>query len=122
MSQDLTFEEMFAMQEKLNERHKHDWDPLEPEIGRNQILWMVEEVGEVIAIIKKKGPENIIGDPTVRAAFLEEVCDVLMYLNDTLICYGVKPEEIAQAYRMKHERNMKRDFDGDNQRFLSGKE
>ena len=44
----------------------------------------------------------------VREHFIEEVCDVMMYLNDVLLCYDVSPEEIERIYKEKHRRNMDR--------------
>ena len=72
------------------------------------LLWMIIEAGEMADIIKKKGDEAILHDAEARSHFVEETCDVLMYLNDVLLCYGITPEEIAAAYRAKFERNMTR--------------
>ncbi|MDO4459379.1 MAG: DUF550 domain-containing protein [Clostridia bacterium] len=104
------FSEMREMQLKLQELHKGDWAELDPEQARNQLLYMVEEVGEVIAIAKKKGDDAIMNDPAVRANFITEFSDVLMYLNDVLICYDISPEEISIAFRKKHAKNMKRNW------------
>ncbi len=79
-------------------------------MGRHFILWMIEEIGESIAIIKKKGDAAIIEDESVRKAFCEEMSDVLMYFNDTLLRYGITPKEISEAYIAKHERNMGRNY------------
>ena len=49
-----------------------------------------------------------MSDPEVRAHFIEEMCDVLMYYNDVLICYDISPEELEKAYFEKHEFNMNR--------------
>ena len=49
-------------------------------------------------------------DPAVRSAFLTEMADVLMYYTDVLLRYHVSPEEIAEAYRKKHAKNMGRNF------------
>lgn len=78
--------------------------------GRNFILWMMEEMGECIAIIKKKGDSAIMREASVREAFVEEMSDVLMYYFDTLLRYGVTPEEISNAYVAKHNKNMGRDY------------
>lgn len=102
---------MMQMQTALWEKHRDIWSPMEPEYGKNFILWMVEEVGEVIAIIKKKGSEDIMQDPAVRSHFVEELSDVLMYYFDTLLRYGVTPQEISEAYCAKHSRNMGRDYE-----------
>ena len=52
---------------------------MEPEYGKDFILYMIEEIGECIAILKKKGSAAIMEDPAVREAFLSEMADVLMY-------------------------------------------
>ncbi len=107
---------MMQMQTALWEKHRDSWSPMEPAYGKNFILWMMEEVGEVIAIIKKKGSEDIMQDPAVRSHFVEELCDVLMYYFDTLLRYGVTPQEISEAYCAKHSRNMGRDYEKEYQK------
>ena len=107
---DMKVSDMMRMQMELWELHKDSWSPMSPEYGRNFILWMMEEIGESIAILKKKGDAAIMEDPAVRAAFVEEMSDVLMYYTDTLLRYGVSPEELSNAYIAKHEKNMGRNF------------
>lgn len=107
---DLKISDMMSMQKELFELHKDTWPPMEAEYGRNFILWMIEEIGESIAIIKKKGDTAIMEDESVRKAFCEEMSDVLMYFNDTLLRYGITPEEISEAYIAKHNRNMGRNY------------
>ncbi len=82
---------------------------MEPAYGKDSLLYMMEEVGEVIAVIKKRGGA-ISQNSDVRAVFLEEMADVLMYYADVLLRYQVTPEEFAEAYLKKHYRNMGRDF------------
>ena len=48
--------------------------------------------------------------PAVQSHFTEEMADVLMYYTEILICHGITPEEISEAYRTKHRRNMDRDY------------
>lgn len=110
---DLTINEMMTMQKDLYALHAGKWSPMEPEYGPDFLLYMMEEVGEVIAVWKKKGNAAIMEDPTVRSAFLEEMADVLMYYNDVLLRYHVSAEEISQAYQKKHDRNMGRDYAGE---------
>lgn len=110
---DLKISEMLSMQKELFEPHKDKWSPMEPEAGRNFLLFMVEEMGEAIAIIKKKGDRAIMDDENVRSAFCEEMADVLMYYNDTLLRYGITADEISGAYIKKHEKNMGRDYAGE---------
>ena len=52
---DIKISDMMRMQMNLWEQHKDTWSPMEAKFGRNFILWMMEEMGECIAIIKKKG-------------------------------------------------------------------
>lgn len=106
----LSISDLMTMQKALFQLHETEWPPMEPEHGRNMLLYMIEEVGEVIAIMKKKGDKAIVDDPTVREAFLEEMADVLMYYTDTLLRYHVTPEEISEAYAKKHSRNMGRNY------------
>jgi len=68
-------------------------------------------VGEVIAVLKKKGHEAILEDPAVRQAFLSEMADVLMYYHDVLLRFHVTPEEISLAYADKHGYDMQRDYE-----------
>ena len=51
---DLRISELMQMQQALHHLHETEWSPLEPEHGRNTILYMIEEIGEVIAILKKR--------------------------------------------------------------------
>lgn len=53
--QTFNLDEMLEMQKALQEKYKDKWEPLSPELGKNQLLWMISEIGEVIDIIKKHG-------------------------------------------------------------------
>ena len=105
---DLSIAQMMTMQQKLYARHVGQWSPPEPEYGKEFMLYLVEELGETIGILKKKGAKAIVDDPLTRQAFLEEMADVLMYYNDVMLCYGITADELKQAYTEKFERNMKR--------------
>lgn len=107
---DLSISDMMQYQKELHKLHEHEWFPLEPEHGRNYILFMIEEIGEAIAILKKKGDRAVLEDAAVRDAFLEEMADVLMYYHDTLLRYHITPEEISEAFVRKHNTNMGRDY------------
>lgn len=108
---DLKISEMMKMQYALWEKNKDKWSPLEPKYARNSMLWIVEELGEAIAIIKKKGDEEIMNNPEVRKHYVEELSDVLMYFNDMLVSYGITADEISTAYIDKHNKNMNRDYE-----------
>ena len=107
---DLSLSQMLEMQRALFEPHKDKWSPMEPEYGKDFILFMMEEIGETIAILKKKGCDAVVSDPEVRAAFLEEMSDVLMYYNDILLRFHVTAEELSEAYVRKHAHNMGRNY------------
>ena len=107
---DIKISEMMKMQKELWEENTENWSPMEAKYGRNFLLWMIEEMGEVISIIKKKGDNEIMTDKEVRKAFVEEMSDILMYYNDTLLRYGITANEISTAYLQKHNKNMKRNY------------
>jgi NTP pyrophosphatase (non-canonical NTP hydrolase) len=107
---DLKISEIIEMQKELQEKYKGKWTTLSPESGRNSLLWMMEEVGEVISIIKKRGDMAIMEDQSLRADFIEEMVDIMMYYQDMLISYDISPEEWSEAFIKKHNKNMNRDF------------
>ena len=100
--------EMQEMQKTLQDKYKHKWEPICPEIGQNKLLWMIGEIGEVIDIVKKNGGLKAATDEELRKDLIEEMADVLMYYNDVMLCYGITADELKQAYTEKFEKNMKR--------------
>lgn len=104
----LDFEKMQEIQKELQEKYKDKWGGLSAYKGKEQLLWMMIEAGEVADIIKKDGEDKIINDKDVRVHFIEELCDVLMYLNDVMLCFDISPKELEEIYLRKHENNMKR--------------
>lgn len=105
---DFGFGTMQKIQKELQEKYKSKWSPLIPEKGRDQLLWMMIEAGEIADVIKKQGDERIMNDRKVRRHFIEEMCDTLMYFNDIMLCYHIAPEELQEIYLEKHNRNMNR--------------
>ena len=105
---DFGISEMLKMQEALQEKYKDQWGGIYAERGKDQLLWMIGEVGEVIDIVKKNGGENASRDPVLRARLVEEMADVLMFYNDVLLCYGITAEELKESYTRKFQRNMNR--------------
>lgn len=104
----MDMKDMREMQQRLQARYAGWWEPVDPEHGRNKLLWMLAELGEVVQVVKRHPAEEIARPGAVRRDFVEEMADVLMYFNDVLLCYGIAPEEFEAVYREKHERNMKR--------------
>ena len=84
------------------------WETVCPETGKNKLLWMICEVGEVIDIIKKNGDIKTLEDSDLRSHLVEEMADVLMYYNDVLLSYGISEEELREAYITKFKKNMQR--------------
>lgn len=105
---DFKISEMQQMQKALQDKYKHKWEPICPETGRNKLLWMIGEIGEVIDIVKQHGGEKAAADTELRKDLIEEMADVLMYYNDVMLCYGITADELKQAYTEKFEKNMKR--------------
>jgi len=106
--EEFTINEMKEMQRILQDKYKDIWEGISPETGKNKLLWMVGEIGEVIDIVKKHGGEKANQDPELRKALVEELADVLMYYNDILLCYDISSEELKTVYTEKFRKNMTR--------------
>ncbi len=117
---DIAISQILQAQKDLYELHKHEWHPRTPENGKNHILYMVEEIGEGIAILKKKGSDAVVQEPAVRAAFLEEMVDVMMNFSSVLLCYGITAEEFSEAFCKKQTKNMGRDYAGEYKELYHG--
>lgn len=100
--------EMQQLQKTLQARYAGWWEPVDPEHGKNKILWLLAELGEAIQVVKRRPAEELAAPGKTRDDFVEELADVLMYFNDVLLCYGISPEEFEAVYRAKHARNMTR--------------
>ncbi|SDB69672.1 MazG nucleotide pyrophosphohydrolase domain-containing protein [Butyrivibrio sp. INlla16] len=74
---DFGINEMLDMQRTLQEKYKDKWETISPEIGKNKLLWMIGEIGEVIDIIKKYGAQASDIDNPQRDHLIEEMADVL---------------------------------------------
>lgn len=107
---DLRVSEMLDMQRELQELHRGDWGGVYPKKARDQLLWGIGEIGEVIDVIKKRGDDEIMNNPETRAHFVEELSDVWMYLCDVMLCYGISAGEYSELHARKHARNMKRNY------------
>lgn len=105
---DFGVNEMQKMQKELQEKYKDKWESIDAETGKNKLLWMIGESGEVIDIVKKNGGNKASTDELLKKNLIEEMADVLMYYNDVMLCYGITTDELKQAYISKFERNMKR--------------
>ena len=105
---DFSIYEMQEMQKSLQNKYKNKWESICPETGKNKLLWMIGEIGEVIDIIKKNGEQEAITNVNLRKDLIEEMADVLMFYNDVMLCYGITEDELKEAYTKKFEKNMKR--------------
>lgn len=108
---DLKISEMLKLSHDLWEKHSDTWSPMKPEFAKSFILYMIEEIGESIAIIKKKGEAEIMDKPEVREHFVEEMGDVLMYFMDVLNRFNISAEEFSRIYMRKFLKNMDRDYE-----------
>ncbi len=107
---DFGINEMTEMQKILQDKYqkKFKWEKLTPEAGKNKLLWMIGEIGEVIDIIKKNGCNKACEDTELREDLVDELADVLIYYNEILLCYGITAEELKESYTRRHKRNMER--------------
>ena len=105
---DFSISEMQEMQNRLQGKYRDKWEPICPETGKNKLLWLIGEIGEVIDIVKKNGSQKAVADPSLRKDLIEEMADVLMYYIDVMLCYGISADELKKAYTEKFEKNMQR--------------
>ena len=110
---DLSIKAMMEMQRELWRVHSEEWPPLEAYYARDSFLWMVEEIGEAVSLIGKHGEEKILCDEEIHKHFIEELGDILMFLNDILLRYNISAEEFSQIYMDKHNRNIHRHYKAD---------
>ncbi|MEG1427627.1 MAG: MazG-like family protein [Oscillospiraceae bacterium] len=106
--EEFTINEMKEMQRVLQDKYKDKWEGISPEVGKNKLLWMVGEIGEVIDIVKKNDGIKASRDENLRHELVEELADVLMYYNDILLCYDISSDELKSVYTDKFLKNMKR--------------
>ncbi len=99
---DLSISDMQKMQLELYELNKDKWNDMEPKATKSHILYMIEEIGECISIIKKKGINAIMEDKDIRARFIEKITDVQNYYIEVLNRLQITPEEYSKAYIEKH--------------------
>ncbi len=111
---DLSISEMKEMQLELYEQNKEKWNDMNPQAAKSHMLYMIEELGECVSIIKKKGINQIMQNKEVRGRFLEEITDVQNYYIEILNRLEITPEEYSKAYIDKHRVNMKRNYEKDN--------
>ena len=105
---DLTVSEMQFMQKELQETYFDKWGGLSPEKAKEQLLWLMIELGEAADILKKSGCEAVMEDAAIRDHFVEELCDVLMYFYDATLCFDIGPQELSEKFVEKFQRNMTR--------------
>lgn len=114
----LSINDLMKLSKELHHKYKDKWEPMTPEHGRDSILYMIEEVGEVISVIKKKSVDEIMNNEVVRSHLVEEFTDVLMYFTDALNRFQITSEEFSNAYVKKFEKNLERDFQKDHDEFI----
>ncbi|MBE5786124.1 MAG: nucleotide pyrophosphohydrolase [Clostridiales bacterium] len=118
----LTIHDLMEIQKALQEKYQGIWEGDTPETAKHHLLYAVEEIGEVSAILKKRGAQAVTADDALRARFCEEMADVFMYLTDVLLCCGASAQEFEAAYRKKASRNLERDFVQEHSHYLDAPE
>lgn len=77
------------MQKLLQEKYKDKWEPVGSETGKNKLLRMVGEIGEVIDIVKKNGGAKATTDYLVfKTAFTEMHNRYTAFLVERRSWYG----------------------------------
>ena len=72
---EFTVNEILDMQKDLQNKYKDKWESICPKTGKNKLLWMIGEIGEVIDIIKKNGEETALSDDKIRSQLVEEMTE-----------------------------------------------
>ncbi len=109
---DISIADMEKMQMELYNLHKDEWgNDMYPEAARNHMLYMIEEIGESISIVKKKGIDAIMNDAEIRKHFITEMTDVARYYVEVLNRLKITPEEYAQCYIKKHKECINRNYE-----------
>ena len=116
MENNLNISELKEMQFKLYELNKENWNDMEPKFAKDHMLYMIEEIGECIAIIKKKKIDNIMNDEKIRNRFIEEMSDVLMYYIEVLNRLDISAEEFSKVYMEKYYTNLSRNYTEENKK------
>ena len=97
-------------QMQTNLRITKGWTDTDPVNAKDHLLYMIEEMGEVIQIIKKKGIDKCMTDPDIRSLLTEELSDVEMYYIEVLNRLQISPKEFSEAYVSKHMKNLGREY------------
>ena len=105
---EFTINEILNMQKTLQEKYADKWGDLSPEQGKDYLLWMIGEIGEVIDIVKKHGSTKVNNSPELKAHLVEELADVLMYYGDILLCFDITSDELKNSYVNKFNKNLQR--------------
>ena len=100
---DFSINEMQEMQKELQEKYKDKWEAICPENGKNKLLWMIGEIGEVIDIVKKHGGEKASTDTDLRLDLVEEMADILEVLYAICEARGYSIEELMQVKETKRD-------------------
>ena len=116
MKDNLDIADLKEKQLKLYELNKEKWNDMEPKYAKDHILYMVEEIGECISIIKKKKIDNIMTDENIRHRFIEELSDVLMYYIEVLNRLDISAEEFSKIYLEKYYTNLNRNYEEENKK------
>lgn len=106
----LSISDLMQMQWALHNLNEEWRKAISPQHGSRHLFLMMEEIGELSSIIKKRGDVAIMDNPQVRAAFIEEASDILAYLTNTLLCYKISPSEWSQSIQQKNQKNLKRNW------------
>lgn len=92
------FHQMQRIQKELQESCDAKRESNCPGIGQNELLWMMGEMAEVTEIIRDNGDIRIMQDVEVRKQFVEELYEVLMYVNEMMVYYDIAPQELQEVH------------------------
>lgn len=106
----ITINEMIDYSQRLWEKHKDEWAPMEPGYAYIFLLWLIGELGEVVEVIKKEGQEAVVRNRKVRHKMIEEIVDCFAYLVEVMNRFKISGGEFSQEYHKKMRYNLRRKY------------
>lgn len=104
--EDFTINEMQDMQRKLQDKYKEKWESIGPETGKNKLLWMIGEIGEVIDIVKKNGGTKACSDAKLRNGLMQDA--MREYTDGVDITYEINLAKDYAGYMVEQITNVRK--------------
>jgi len=95
------FHQMQTIKKELQESCDAKRESNCPIQGQNELLWTLGGIAEVTEIVRDNGDMRIMQDMEVRKQFVEELYEVVMYVNDMMQYYDITPQDLQEVHAEK---------------------